>query len=154
MLDEGTQDSRATSCSCLPLSELMDSARQVAEERSDSQDKPPKPILPSVFMRNLKNFGSKDFVSMVGLFNSPPHQPHSKKTCFLMFRQNFMCINMCPLPLALSLDTMVKSLAQSSSFPPIRFTNVDKIAPKPSLLQAKQSSVSPRGDRCSRPSCF
>lgn len=36
---------------------------------------------------------------------------------------------MCPLPLALSLDTMVKSLAQSSSFPPIRFINIDEVAP-------------------------
>lgn len=34
----------------------------------------------------------------------------SKKKCFLMFRQNFLCISLCSLPPGLSLDTTEKTL--------------------------------------------
>jgi len=37
-----------------------------------------------------------------------------EKLFFLMFRQNFLCFNLCPLPLVLSLGTTEKSLAPSS----------------------------------------
>lgn len=40
------------------------------EKRNKTWDKPPEPILPSMFMRDLKNFRSKDFASSVQLFNS------------------------------------------------------------------------------------
>jgi len=36
------------------------------------------------------------------------------KKFFLMFRRNFLCFSVCPLPLVLSLDTTEKSLAPSS----------------------------------------
>jgi len=36
------------------------------------------------------------------------------KSFFLMFRWNFLCSSMCPLPLVLSLGTAEKSLALSS----------------------------------------
>jgi len=36
------------------------------------------------------------------------------KKFFLMFRRNFLCFNLCPLPLVLSLGTTEKSLAPSS----------------------------------------
>jgi len=36
------------------------------------------------------------------------------KKLFLMFRRNFMCFSLCPLPLVLSLGTTEKSLAPSS----------------------------------------
>lgn len=103
-----------------------------------------------MFVRDLDNFRSEDFASSMGLFNSPPppHQLHR----FLVFRQSFMCLNMCPLSLALSLDTMDKSLVQSSSFPSIRFINIDEIVPEPSILQSKLSSVSPLGPGDSSPS--
>lgn len=32
-------------------------------------------------------------------------QPHSKRHLFLMFKWNFPCFNMCPLPLVFSLST-------------------------------------------------
>ena len=36
------------------------------------------------------------------------------KKFFLMFRRNFLCFSLCPLPLVLSLGTTGKSLAPSS----------------------------------------
>jgi len=36
------------------------------------------------------------------------------KKFFLMFRRNFLCFSLCPLPLVLSLGTTEKSLAPSS----------------------------------------
>ena len=36
------------------------------------------------------------------------------KKFFLMFRRNFLCLSLCPLPLVLSLGTTEKSLAPSS----------------------------------------
>jgi len=36
------------------------------------------------------------------------------KRFFLMFRRNFLCLSLCPLPLVLSLGTTEKSLAPSS----------------------------------------
>jgi len=41
------------------------------------------------------------------------------KKFFLMFRQNFLCFSLCPLPLVLSLGTTEKSLAPSSWNPPL-----------------------------------
>jgi len=38
------------------------------------------------------------------------------KKFFLMFRRNFLCFSLCPLPLVLSLGTTEKSLAPSSSW--------------------------------------
>ena len=39
--------------------------------------------------------------------------PRMKKF-FLIFRRNFLCLSLCPLPLVLSLGTTEKSLAPSS----------------------------------------
>ena len=43
------------------------------------------------------------------------------KNFFLMFRRNFLCLSLCPLPLVLSLGTTEKSLAPSSWHPPLRY---------------------------------
>jgi len=43
------------------------------------------------------------------------------KKLFLVFRWNFLCLSLCPLPLVLSLDTTEKSLAPSSRHPPLRY---------------------------------
>ena len=42
------------------------------------------------------------------------------KKFFLMFRQNFRCFSLCPLPLVLSQGTSEESLAPSSWHPPLR----------------------------------
>ena len=43
------------------------------------------------------------------------------KKFFLMFSWSFLCFNLCPLPLVLSLGTTEKSLAPSSWHPPFRY---------------------------------
>ena len=43
------------------------------------------------------------------------------KKFFLIFRRNFLCFSLCPLPLVLSLGTTEKSLAPSSWHPPCRY---------------------------------
>ena len=43
------------------------------------------------------------------------------KKFFLIFRRNFLCLSLCPLPLVVSLDTTEKSLAPSSWHPPFRY---------------------------------
>ena len=43
------------------------------------------------------------------------------KKFFLMFRWNFLCFSLCPLPLVLSLGTTEKSLAPFSWHPPFRY---------------------------------
>lgn len=42
------------------------------------------------------------------------------KKLFLMLKQNFLCVGMCPSPLVLSLDVTEKSLVPSSLLPPVR----------------------------------
>jgi len=46
----------------------------------------------------------------------------------LVFRWNFMCFNLCPFPLLLSVGTTERSQANSSSVLPIY---IDKITPEP-----------------------
>lgn len=46
--------------------------------------------------------------------------PTQYKKCFILFRFNFTCFSVCPLPLVLAVDTTDESLAHSSSFPLIR----------------------------------
>ena len=43
-----------------------------------------------------------------------------------MFRRNFLCFSLCPLPLVLSLGTTEKSLAASSWHPPLRYLSALK----------------------------
>uniref|UniRef100_A0A8B9QH24 Glycoprotein endo-alpha-1,2-mannosidase n=2 Tax=Apteryx owenii TaxID=8824 RepID=A0A8B9QH24_APTOW len=52
----------------------------------------------------------------VSMFSYP-----CSKEVFLMFKWNFLCFSLCPLPLILSLGTTEKSLAPSSLDPPIRY---------------------------------
>jgi len=59
------------------------------------------------------------------------------KKFFLVFRWNFLCFSLCPLPLVLSLGTTEKSLAPSSRHPPSRYLS----AFLRSLLQAKQAQL-------------
>ena len=44
-----------------------------------------------------------------------------RKKFFLMFRRNFLCFSLCPLPLVLSLGTTEKSLVPSSWHAPFRY---------------------------------
>lgn len=46
---------------------------------------------------------------------------HIVKECFLIFRWNFLYASLCPLPLALSLDTTGKSLTPSSLHPLFKY---------------------------------
>ena len=59
------------------------------------------------------------------------------KELFPIFRVNFLCFNLCPLPLVLSLGTTEKSLAPSSLHLPFSWD-----LPKPCLLQAEQPHLS------------
>ena len=63
------------------------------------------------------------------------------KKFFLMFSWNFLCFNLCPLPLVLSLGTTGKSLAPSSWPPPCRYLEAFLRSPQPSLLQAEQAQL-------------
>jgi len=56
------------------------------------------------------------------------------RKCLLIFRGNFLCFSLWPLPLILALDTAVSVFFVSSLQV---FTNINKIHPEPSLLQAK-----------------
>ncbi|NXN56925.1 ARMC4 protein, partial [Rynchops niger] len=49
------------------------------------------------------------------------------KKFFRVFERNFLCSNLCPLPLVLSLGTIEKSLAPSSFSPPFRYLNAISI---------------------------
>ena len=62
------------------------------------------------------------------------------KKFFLMYRWNFSCFSLCPLPLVLSLSTTEKSLAPSSWHLKI-FISIYKIPSQPSLFQAKQAQI-------------
>ena len=46
---------------------------------------------------------------------------HSMCQCFLMFRRNFLCSSLCPLPLSLPVGTTEKSLTPSSLHPSFRY---------------------------------
>ena len=64
------------------------------------------------------------------------------KKFLLVFRRNFLCFSLCPLPLALSLGTTEKSLAPSSWHPPFRYSEAFIRSPsQPSLLQAEQAQL-------------
>jgi len=63
------------------------------------------------------------------------------KKFFLMFRWNFLCFSLCPLPLVLSLGTTEKSLAPSFWHPPLRYLWASLVPSLPSLLQAKQAQL-------------
>lgn len=57
------------------------------------------------------------------------------------FRKNFMLFNLCLLPLVLLAGTTGKSLALSSSLPPIRYFYTLIDPPGPSHVQAEQSQL-------------
>jgi len=61
------------------------------------------------------------------------------KRCLFVFRGNFMCFNLCPLPLVLSL-ALLRSLTPSSSFCTTVYTQA-QYPPEPSLLQAEHSQL-------------
>jgi len=62
------------------------------------------------------------------------------KKFFLMFSWNFLCVNLCPLPLVLLLGTTEKSLASSSLHPPLRYLEAF-LRSLHSLLQAEQAQL-------------
>ena len=63
------------------------------------------------------------------------------KKFFLMFRWNFLCFSLCPLPLVLSLGSTEKSLAPSSWLTLQIFISIYKVPSQPSLLQAEQAQL-------------
>lgn len=63
--------------------------------------------------------------------------------CLLMFRGNFPCFSLCPLPLVLSLGTAKKSLVLSCFYPPLRYLyTLAKFSSQPPFLLAEQLWVS------------
>lgn len=64
---------------------------------------------------------------------------HCRK--FLTPQCNFLYLNLCSLPLTLSVDTTENSLAPSSSFPHQVFNHVDKTLLELCLIQAEQSQL-------------
>jgi len=88
-------------------------------------------------------------ISKEGDSNHPPRQPVSvlvhpqSEKVFLIFRHNLLYFSLCVMPLVLSLDTAIKSVALSSLHSPFRYLYaLIRSLPEPFLLQAKQSQFS------------
>ena len=60
------------------------------------------------------------------------------KKFFLVFRRNFLCFSLCPLPLVLLLGTTGKSLASSSCPPPCRYLEAFRRSPLSLLFSQAQ----------------
>lgn len=71
------------------------------------------------FLRTSKEIST---ASLGNSWQSPTQvNTYTVKICFLMFRWKLLCFTLCPLPLGLTLGTILKSLVPSSLHSPFRY---------------------------------